>query len=162
MARSVRALEFDPEAHCGRRNWLLEVVPWPPYMHCDMILIPSFFWLEDYLTAVVVGLGLSLKAMGGEATWSSRTQSLAEVADRLHIARQVQSVPWDCLQGCTKVSLTLTWTDSAAGIGHVLCEFRWPFLHHLQHVILCEKAWLWVSKFQSIVKVDPFLGLELA
>lgn len=93
-------------------------------MHCDMILIPSFFWLEDYPTAVVVGLGVSLKAMGGEATWSSRTQSLAEVADRLHIAHQVQSVPWDCLQGCTKVSLALTWTDSAAGIGHVLCEFR--------------------------------------
>lgn len=68
-----------------------------------MILIPSFFWLEDYPIAVVVGLGVSLKAMGGEATWSS---SLAEVAGRLHIARQVQSVPWDCLQGYTKVPHT--------------------------------------------------------
>lgn len=140
MAQSVRALEFDPEAHGGRRKLTFKSCPLAS-IHALWHDSDPFIFLAGRLpdsSGCGVGVGVSLKAIGWWSylvfqnsflqRWPAGSTSHAKFS--LFPGIVYRDVP-------RRLSLALTWTV-AARIGHVLWEFRWPFLHHLT---ACHPVW---------------------
>lgn len=146
MARSVRALEFDPEAHSGRRK--------PTPKSCPLASIHALWHDSDPFIFLAgrlpdsSGCGVGV----GGVLESYRVVKLSGLPEHSFLQRwpagstahaKFSLFPGIVYRECTKVSLALTWTDSASGIGHVLWEFWWPFLHHLT---ACHPVWKDLTK----------------